>query len=75
MKHKVISVSQHPNNADRLAVLMSGDYKGRDIYKVKGGFVALLGSEQCFEGLFPSQREAEIAQETYFRESVKSELK
>jgi hypothetical protein len=40
---------------------------GREIYKVKGGYLACLPNGRSLPGLFPSQRAAYRAQEPYVR--------
>jgi hypothetical protein len=68
----VISIFQHPNHTDKSAVLVGGPvYRGCDIYKVRRGFVALLGNDQCFDGLFATQHEAEMAQKAYLAPILK----
>lgn len=68
---EIISIFQHPSNTDRTAVLMSGTvYKGLDVYRVSGGYVALLGNDRCFAGLFPTQAAAEDAQRTHVKKNT-----
>lgn len=55
---------------DPTACLVSGPvYRGQDVYRVRGGFLAMLGHGNCLEGLFPSQGAAEQAQRA-FREQA-----
>lgn len=59
---QLIPLANHPSNLDRTATLISGPiYRGRDIYRVRGGFLATLG-DLAIAGLFNSEREAAEAQ-------------
>jgi hypothetical protein len=59
---KLIPLAEHASNMDRAAVLITtGPYKGRDIYKVRGGYLATI-DDMAFDGLFATEQEARIAQ-------------
>lgn len=61
------TISQHPHNTDPTARLVSGpQYRGLDIYRVRGGFLALVDL-MAFETLFPSRESAETAQRDYLK--------
>lgn len=63
----LVSVASHPSNIDRTATLVStGPWTGRDIYRVRGGYIALM-DDQCFPGLFASKEDAEAAQREFMK--------
>jgi hypothetical protein len=69
----IIKAKDHPSNKDRTARLdpISGTiYQGQDVYRVRGGFIAMIGADHCIFDLFPTAFDARQAQIAYDRESI-----
>lgn len=66
MAPNLIPISKHPSNGDRSARLAYDSPNAmRDIYSVKGGFVACIDGMFALEGLFPSIDAAKAGQRAY----------